>query len=296
MTEDYFVSVIIPNYNYAHFVGDAIESVIAQTYNNFELIVIDNGSTDSSRKVLEEYEKEYSPKLRVIFQENRGQAGSRNRGVEESKGDLIAFLDADDVWLTNKLKEQTKLFNNNDIGLVYSNYYVVDEHLSILKEKKAKYRGDVLHVFATAGSLAVVDGGESNAVIRKECFEKVGIFNYDLEESTGWDLYRRVASCYKIDYVDSPLMMYRLHGNNLHKRNRKMYMQWEKHVKKMFEDPQSKQIWHLKKQGYSQMHYGIASSHLTSKNILNMVFHLIIALILYPPIICKMLRELKKKV
>ncbi len=124
MNDDYFVSVIIPNHNYSQFVGEAIESVIAQTYKNFELIVIDNGSTDNSKQVLESFKKKY-PKIKIYFQKNLGQAGARNRGIDESKGNLIAFLDADDVWMPNKLEEQVKLFIDPDIGLVYSSCYQV---------------------------------------------------------------------------------------------------------------------------------------------------------------------------
>ena len=282
MIKNHFISVIIPNYNYAHYVGDAIDSVMAQTYKKFELIVIDNGSTDNSRETLEEYKKKYSPQIRVIFQENKGQAGARNRGIKESNGDLIALLDADDVWCPNKLQEQIRLFNKNEVGLVYSNYYIVDKKLNIIKEKKMKYRGKTLHHFAISGALTVVDGGESNAIIRKECFARVGYFDSDLEESTGWDMYRRVASLYEIDYVNKPLMLYRVHGENLHQTNRKLlYKQLEKHINKMFEDPLSNKIQHLRKRGYSQMYLDLANHHRKS-NYFKMFYCLVLSLLYHP--------------
>jgi len=295
VTEDHFVSVIIPNYNYAQYVGDAIESVMAQTYNDFELIIVDNGSTDNSRLVLEGYEKKYAPQLKVVFQENRGQAGSRNRGIKESKGDLIAFLDADDVWMPNKLEEQVELFGNQDIGLVYSGFWLSDEKLNRIKVQKAKYRGDLLPLFATAGSEAIVRGGESNAIIRRECIEVVGDFDEELDGSTGWDLYRRVASCYKIDYVDLPLMIYRNHGNNLTIRDKKMYKQIRLHVKKMFEDPLSSSIWHLKKKGLAQMHFGTAATCFFSKQYIPLLYHLIYALCLDRNVLFQIINSIRKK-
>lgn len=296
MTEDHFVSVIIPNYNYAHYVGDAIESVMAQTYKNLELIVVDNGSTDNSRLVLEGYEKKYAPQLKVVFQENRGQSGSRNRGIKESTGDLIALLDADDVWMPNKLEKQVELFDDMDIGLVYSSYWISDEKLNRIKVQKAKYRGDILPFFAIAGSEAIVDGGESNVIIRRECIEVVGNFDEELEESTGWDLYRRVASCYKIDYVDLPLMIYRNHGNNLTIRNKKMYKQIRLHFMKMFEDPLSSRIWHLKKRGMAQMHLGTAYGCFNSKQYILLLYHITYALCLDRNVLFQITNGIKKKI
>lgn len=296
MAEDHFVSVIIPNYNYAKYVGDAIESVMAQSYKSFELIVVDNGSTDDSRLVLKEYEKKYAPQLKVVFQENRGQAGSRNRGIKESTGDLIALLDADDVWMPNKLEKQVEMFDDQDIGLVYSSYWFSDEKLNLIKVKKAKYRGDVLPFFATAGGVAIVDGGESNAVIRRECIEVVGNFDEELEETTGIDLYRRVASCYKIDYVDLPLMVYRNHGNSLSIRNKQMYKQIGLQIMKMFEDPRSSRIWHLKKKGLAQMHFGTASHCFRSKHYVLLLYHSAYALCLDRNILFQLINGIKKKI
>jgi len=294
MTQEHFISVIIPNYNYAHFVGDAIESVMAQTYKNFELIVVDNGSTDKSKQVLEEYGGEYPQQIRLVFQENRGQAGSRNRGILESKGNLIAFLDADDVWMPNKLEEQVKLFIDPDIGLVYSSCYQVNGNLSCEKELKAKYRGYLLTEYAVAGSNAIIIGGESNVMIRRECFERVGNFDEELEQSTGWDLYRRVASCYKVDYVDLPLMKYRIHGKNMHK-DKDMHKQIELQVKKMFEDPLSSSIWHLKNKGLAQMHYGRAHACFSSKQYFLFLYYLIKALRLDRTVSKQIIKGLKKR-
>src|SRR5437870_11720 len=107
-----FVSVIIPNYNYAHYVSQAIDSVLAQTYPHREVIVINDGSTDNSAEVL----RSYGDSIRWIDQENRGQSVARNRGIEESRGDLVAFLDGDDAWLPTKLQRQIECLRDDGVG------------------------------------------------------------------------------------------------------------------------------------------------------------------------------------
>ena len=141
---------------------------------------------------------------------------------------------------------------------------------------------------------AIIIGGESNVIIRRECFERVGNFDEELEQSTGWDLYRRIASCYKIDYVDLPLMKYRLHGKNMHK-NKDMHKQIELQVKKMFEDPLSSSIWHLKKKGLAQMHYGIAHACFLSKQYFILLYHLIKALSLDKTVSKQIIKGLIKR-
>src|SRR5438477_3130042 len=162
------VSVVIPNYNYAHFVGDAIDSVLAQTFADFEIIVVNNGSTDSSLEVLQRYED----RIRLFDQDNRGQAGARNRGIEESQGELIAFLDADDVWEPNKLEKQIPLFDDPSVGLVYCGHLVVDQELRTLGVCIPTNRGRLLRRFAENVASAII-GGESTAVIRKRCFDEL---------------------------------------------------------------------------------------------------------------------------
>ena len=103
------VSVIIPNYNYARFIGEAIESVLAQTYQPLEIIVVDDASTDDSIKVIESF----GDKVKLIRQENGGVGKARNTGARNAGGDFLAFLDADDIWLPEKIEKQIKLFQSN---------------------------------------------------------------------------------------------------------------------------------------------------------------------------------------
>ena len=105
------VSVILPCYNGAQWIGQAIESVLAQTYKDFELLVIDDGSTDNSREIVSSYL--HDRRVHYIYQENRGFSGAINRGIKESKGDFIGFIGQDDLWLPHKLELQTKYLSKH---------------------------------------------------------------------------------------------------------------------------------------------------------------------------------------
>src|SRR5437773_9320352 len=110
------VSVVIPNYNYAHFLREAIDSALAQTYKDIEVIVVDDGSTDASADVIASYDSRIHP----VFSQNQGVAAARNRGVAESTGEYIAFLDADDAWLPTKIEKQVERFAaDTALGLVH---------------------------------------------------------------------------------------------------------------------------------------------------------------------------------
>jgi len=114
------VSVIIPVYQSANTIAEAIDSVLSQTFKDFEIIVVDDGSTDSLEEVL----SKYGEKIKLIKQKRLGVSASRNKGIKNSSGEIVAFLDADDIWLPNKLSQQLALFNlNPHLGVVFGNVY-----------------------------------------------------------------------------------------------------------------------------------------------------------------------------
>jgi len=122
------VSIIIPTYNYAHFITEAIQSVLSQTFQDFEVIVVDDGSTDNTREVL----AQFGNKIRYIYQENRGLSAARNTGILNSSGQYLCFLDSDDSLLPEKLELQVKLLDSKvDVDLVYTWWYLVDENGNI---------------------------------------------------------------------------------------------------------------------------------------------------------------------
>src|SRR5690554_3305849 len=120
------VSVIVPVYNRAHLVSACIESILSQTYEPVEIILINDGSTDNTLQLLTEYEQQYPQQIRVIDQPNQGQIVARNNGIKIAKGEFIAFLDSDDLWLEDKLKKQMPLFQPG-VGLVFSSTEIINE-------------------------------------------------------------------------------------------------------------------------------------------------------------------------
>jgi glycosyltransferase involved in cell wall biosynthesis len=271
------VSVVIPNHNYAEFVGQAIDSVLAQTYRDFELIVVNNGSRDNSLDVLHAY----GGRIRLFDQEDRGQAGARNRGIEESCGELIAFLDADDVWEPTKLEKQVPLFDDPSVGLVYCGHCVTDQDLNVLEVHLPTHRGRLLRRFADVS--ATIIGGESTAVIRKRCFDELGNFDPRLSISAGWDMYRRICSRYKVEVVTEPLMLYRQHGSNAHLRVTVYEQDVLLRLKKMFADPLSAELMPLKAQAYGRAYLALSGSYLHQGNWRKCLNYAAQALITWPP-------------
>ena len=227
------VSVVITNHNYCHFVGAAIDSGLAQSYEPLEVIVVDNGSTDASLELLDSF----GDRIRSIQQPNLGQAGGRNRGILEADGELIALLDADDTWQPDKLSRQVRLFDRDEVGIVYAGVTECGHDLEPRADIHPRHRGDCRSAFVDYPGEAIVLGGESTAVIRRACFAAVGLFDPTLSNATGWDMYRRIASKYEFDYVDSPLANYRQHGMNRHLQTDTYYEELERAYRRLFDDP-----------------------------------------------------------
>lgn len=204
------VSVIIPNYNYASYVGEAINSVLAQDYANVEIIVVDDGSSDDSRAVIEGF----GEKVTAIFQQNQGVAATRNNGVAVAKGEFIAFLDADDAWLPTKLSRQMERFANPEVGLVHVGVAHIDGAGRVTSENLAGREGRVARNLLLLEP--VILGGGSGVVIRRDLFDKVGGFDTRLSTSADWELYYRIAAASEVAFVAEPLVRYRVHGSNMH--------------------------------------------------------------------------------
>ncbi len=155
------VSIIMPNYNGSKYISQAIESVLAQTYKNWELIIIDDCSTDDSLKVIDAYIKK-DDRIRLIkLENNMGPAIARNVGIDNARGRYIAFLDSDDLWLKHKLENQVVFMQEYQVGLCYSSYYIIDElgkvigKFEILKDR-ITYR-DMLKTCIIGNSTAIYD-------------------------------------------------------------------------------------------------------------------------------------------
>ncbi len=193
------VSIIIPTYNRAAALPRAVESVLAQTYQNWELLVIDDGSTDNTREAL----KNYGSQLRYYYQPNKGAGTARNLGIKHSRGEYIAFLDSDDLWLPHKLETQMKLYEEDAACAIVG----CGAHwIWPANGKKMTLPGcaDFKYDHLLVGD--IWPAGTSGAVIRKQCFEHVGLFDEDLRRAQDWDMWLRIGKQYRIRCVVDPLV------------------------------------------------------------------------------------------
>ena len=205
------ISVIIPNHNYARFLSTTIESVLNQSIKNLELIIVDNGSTDNSREVIARYKGE----LNAIYQEDLGQASSRNTGLLHAKGNLISFLDADDYWEPRKLEMQLEKLND-EYQFIYTGLRRFDSDTGItLNTIKPRFRDDCKFAFLNFPTTSIVPAGESSVLMTHSLASKVGVFNVQLNSASGRDFFRRCSNHTKFRYVDSELVNYRIHTSNM---------------------------------------------------------------------------------
>ncbi|MBW2977898.1 glycosyltransferase family 2 protein [Candidatus Woesearchaeota archaeon] len=228
------ISVIITVFNRPQFISQAIDSVLAQTYKNYEIILVDDGSTNKNlKKVLEPYIK--NKKIRCIYQKNTGLWGSRNTGIKNAEGEFIAFLDDDDLWLPKKLEKQVPLFKDKQVGLVYSGRYTFGEGKNKTDFNKC-YKG---WIFDKLLEDPFITG--SSTIVRKECLKKVGLFK-PYKFAQDYELWLRISKKYKADFVSEHLVKYRVHSTNISKKKKPKYVIWYlKNIFKRFDVPKEKQ-------------------------------------------------------
>ncbi|MBI3402913.1 MAG: glycosyltransferase [Acidobacteria bacterium] len=260
------VSVVVPNHNCERFLAAALDSVLGQSYTNREIIVVDDGSTDESLEILKRYVDRAGPaRLQVVTQANQGVSAARNAGIARSRGELVAFLDADDLWHPDKLAKQVPLFANPAVGLVYCAVEYVDERLRPLGTNFTGRRGRVLREIAMLRGTVVLAGG-STAVVRRECFDKAGRFDPEMSTAADWDMWRRIACYWEVDVVREPLMQYRMRPASMH-RNVKVFEHDMLHgFAQMFADPAAGEVQPLRRRAYANLYLMLSGSHLEAGN------------------------------
>ena len=205
------VSVIIPTYNRAHLVGRAIQSVLNQTYQDFEIIVVDDGSTDNTEEIVKSFNDE---RIRYIRHEkNKGAPAARNTGIKLAKGKYIGLLDDDDEWLPEKLEKQMSKFQNSSekVGVIYSGFFYVSEKSGkIVSEIIPLLRGEVY-----ANLLKGCILGSPTPLIKKRCFQKAGFFDETLPSCQDWDMWIRLSKYCDFDFVPDILAKHHVHGGQI---------------------------------------------------------------------------------
>lgn len=200
------VSIVVASYNMGDYIGLTIESILKQTYQSFELIIIDDGSTDNTPDQVAQFLHESN--IKYIKQENQGQPKAKNRGIREASGKYIAFCDADDIWTPDKLELQLQCFaNNTDIGVVYSEVSYIDgEGSPITKEKPyERHQGVITEQLILKNFIPF-----GTAMVKKECFDTLGLFDENLPMGIDWDLWLRFSLKYKFYYLEKQTYIYRI--------------------------------------------------------------------------------------
>lgn len=213
------VSIVLPTYNRAYCIERSIDSVLRQTYTEFELLVIDDCSTDGTETLIRQIAKK-DDRVRYFKQpQNRGVAAARNEGIRRSQCPCIAFQDSDDVWKADKLEKQMHVMKEQpETGMVYC---VLEGrkkdgtliHIPDGAMEKSGLQGDMYRLLLQAN---VIDA--PTAVVRRECLEQTGLFDEDLICLEDWELFLRIAKDWKIGYVDEALLVSDIHEGGVSSR------------------------------------------------------------------------------
>jgi len=198
------ISVIIPTYNSEKFIGDTIRSVLRQTCTDYEIIVIDDGSTDHTGELI----GNNFPNVRYFYVPNQGVSKARNYGIQKAKGEYIAFLDADDLWLPEKLEKQLRTFDADpELMLVFTEHRVFDSHgirKAIFSKKERLMKGDIVKNIFLHSRVTT-----STVMVRRDVFQEAGYFEENLKAAEDDNLWMRIALKFKIHLLDEVLVHYR---------------------------------------------------------------------------------------
>ena len=198
------VSIIIPVYNPGHYLGIAVQSILAQSFTDWELIIVDDGSTEDIASIVSEY-----PAIKLIRQKNSGQAIARNVGILHASGEYLAFLDQDDVWMPTKLETQAQRMRQDaSLGLCHTQFYLIDSEGRKTGEGFGRQQSyeEMLQGSGICGS--------STVMLRREVCLACGMFDAFCQPAEDYDLWLRIARHFSTDFVASSEAGYRLHSQN----------------------------------------------------------------------------------
>lgn len=222
------VSIIMPAYNAEKTIAESIQSVLNQTFRDWELIIINDGSSDSTSTIVIAYE---DPRIILLEQQNSGVAEARNTGIQDAKGDWIAFLDSDDLWLNKKLEKFVAFIEKYPKkGLIYSNTRFFTEDPKISKPynqwkpfvENTDY--ETLLIYDYISTLTVM--------VKREVFKAVGLFDANFFGTEDWDMWLRITEKYPIGFLTEELSLYREHAQGISKKFERQHIEEYKVIKK----------------------------------------------------------------
>ncbi len=242
------VSIIIPSYNMAKLVLRAVESVLNQTYQNLEIIVVDDGSTDNTKQLLEPYFN----KIKYVYKANGGVCSARNAGLRQASGAFIALLDSDDTYMPDKVEKSLKFLQDNpDFGFVHTDTYLVDSQdreIERYQHPKSRYTGWISRQLLKGNFIA-----NPTNFFRRECYDSCGGYEESLFPPGDWDLWLRISKKFKVGYIDEPLSRYSIISNSCFNdlERTKREEQWV--LDRFFKGHPSESQW-VKRTAYSEFH------------------------------------------
>ncbi len=255
------VSVIIPTYNCAKYLPEAIESVLAQTFRDFEIVIVDDGSCDETHGLVSGYLARHAGKIKYIYQINQGMSSARNAGIARAAGEYVALLDSDDLWTSDRLELEVDILNKRSgVGVVHANIAWMSENgmdRIPAKREPCHLSGRIFtKVFLRTANIST-----ATLLIRKECFSTVGLFDENLNRLGAEDreMCLRLAQKYNFFYLDRVLAYYRIRDNSFSKNCDKMLRGRYYIVDKFTKDKKNLSL--LRNMALARIHREIADSN-----------------------------------
>ena len=243
------ISVIIPVFNGEKTIQETIDSILNQTFQNIELIIINDGSTDSTVQIINNIS---DSRIKLFSYANGGLSTSRNRGISLAQGEYISFIDADDLWTPDKLESQWQALQENpqaDVAYSWTDY--IDESSNFLKSgRRIKANGDA---FSKLLLFNFLENG-SNPLIRQKALEKVGDFDRSICTAGDKDMWLRLAANYNFVCVEKPQILYRISTNSMSTNLKRQEAASLKVLERAFSNPKAEKLQHLKKQSLSYLY------------------------------------------
>lgn len=270
------VTVVIPSFNYARYIREAVDSALAQTASPLEIIVVDDGSTDDTPGIMAAYA--YDSRVRYLRQENRGLSAARNAGIRAARGEFIALLDADDRWKPEKLSRQLVEFTEQQVGLVYCGREVFDEHgtqdLNPADEsecERALERLTITTLFCP-----------SSVLMRRRCFTEQGGFDESLRKVEDREMWIRLAKHWRFRCVPECLVEWRQHDSALNLQTDGMEAAFRETLRRAFADGPLQRRPLLRAKANAFMHFDFSWVYHMTRQHREAWFHTVLALVLYP--------------
>ena len=281
------VSAVIPVHNGEAYVADAIDSVLAQTHTAIECVVIDDGSTDATRDAV----AAFGDAVTYVRQAHSGVSAARNRGTALAQGELVAFLDHDDTWLPDKLALQVEAMQTGRPTMVMCAIAMVDASGARLGTKRLRTRSDLVTGMILFDGTETVSCSSTGLLSRRELLA-MGGFDPALAMSADWDLLLRVLLEGRLDYVDEPLVLYRVHDSNMSRSVGAMGRDMNHAFAKAFAHPKLPEVLRAKRRlAYSRLYRMLSGTYRDSGEQMQALRTLTIALRYHPRLALELIRR-----